>query len=85
MTDNKLNIVVIGCSPMARRHMEGVCAHGQAVLYGVCDIHDDVLLDARDALQVPRITHDYMDFVRDPAVDAAIIAILDEMRDKYVR
>ena len=79
MTDNKLNIVVIGCSPMARRHMEGVCAHGQAVLYGVCDIHDDVLLDAEKALQVPRITRDYMDFVRDPAVDAAIIVTPDPL------
>ena len=79
MENNKLNIVVIGCSGMGRNHMKGVCAQEGAVLYGVCDIHDDVLFQARDEFNVPHTTNDYMDFVNDPAVDAAVIVTPDPL------
>lgn len=79
MENNKLNIVVIGCSKMGQRHMKGVYEQDGAVLYGVCDIHDDVLFEARDKFDVPHTTNDYMDFVNDPAVDAAVIVVPDPL------
>jgi len=79
MEKNKLNIVVIGCSGMGRNHMKGVTAHERANLYGVCDIHDDVIELAREQFGDVRTTHDYMDFVNDPDVDAAVIVTPDPL------
>ncbi len=87
--NNKLNIVVIGCSEMARSHMKGVIACANAELYGSCDIHDDVLFEARDLFNVAHTTNDYRDFVADPAVHAAIIVTPDpihcEMTTAFLR
>ena len=82
--NNKLNVVVIGCSGMGRAHMKGICAQKDANLYGICDIHDDVLFEARDAFGVEHTTNDYMDFVNDPEVHAAIIVVPDLLHKEMV-
>lgn len=75
---NKLNIAVIGCSMMAKRHMEGVVAKEGAALYAVCDSADDARLSKRQKdFDVPVAVKDYRELVNDPNVDAAVIVTPD--------
>lgn len=76
---DKLNVVVIGVSIMGQRHAEGVNNHPNAVLYGICDKHPEILEAAQNNVHALHTTTDYMDFVNDPAVDAAVIVTPDKL------
>lgn len=45
MSKKELNIAVIGCSGMAKRHMKGVQEKEGACLYAVCDPATDGRLE----------------------------------------
>ena len=79
MENKILNIVVIGCSDMARRHMDGVVAKEGAKLYGICDKHEDILKKRLEGFpDVEKAVTDYREFVNDPKVDAAVIVTPDQ-------
>ena len=75
----KLNIVVIGCSGMAMRHIRSVAEEPMANLYGVCDILPDRVADAAEKYHAQHTTLDWHDFVNDPNVDAAVLVMPDQL------
>lgn len=79
MAKNKLNIAVIGCSGMAAFHMEGVCAHENAHLYGICDTAPERLASCKERFQPEVAVSDYQELVADPLVDAVIIVTPDQL------
>lgn len=89
MNKEKLNLVVIGCSGMGKRHIKAVYENMRANLYGICDI-DQSRVESAAALYHPEhTTNDWHDFVNDPNVDAAIIVMPDqlhlEMTETFLR
>lgn len=74
----KLNIVVIGCSGMAKRHMQGVVENG-ANLYGICDVTEERIAPRKEEFGDVKTTTDYRDFVNDKNVDAAVIVTPDKL------
>ncbi len=76
--NKKLNIVVIGCSDMAKLHMRGVVNNG-ANLYGICDITEERIAKRLDEFTDVKTATDYREFVNDPNVDAAVIVTPDKL------
>ena len=74
----KLNIVVIGCSTMAKLHMQGVVNNG-ANLYGICDITEERIAKRLDEFKGVKTATDYREFVNDQNVDAAVIVTPDKL------
>lgn len=78
MSKNNLNIAVIGCSGMGRRHMEGVLKREGVTLYAVCDnATDNRLSKCKEDYNVPIAVTDYRELVNDPNVDAVVIVTPD--------
>lgn len=81
MTNNKLNIVVIGASlGMGVLHMQGVINKG-ANLYAICDTAEEQLLTAKEKLSLGegvKCVTDYRELVGDPNIDAAVIVTPDQ-------
>jgi len=81
------NIVVIGTSPMAQLHMEGVVA--KANLYAICDNAPEQLEKAHQKFPNAKTCGDYKELVNDPEVDAAVIVTPDyyhlEMASAFMR
>lgn len=79
MSKKELNIVVIGCSGMAKRHMKGVQEKEGARLYAVCDpATDGRLEECQKEFNVPIACKDYRELVNDPDVDAAVLVTPDQ-------
>jgi hypothetical protein len=83
MTENNLNVAVIGCSRiMGRIHMTGVSKMEGATLYAICDTADDGRLEeAKEMFNVPIAVTDYRVLVDDPNIDIAVI--VDHLNDNY--
>ena len=80
MENKKLNIVVIGCSGMGKRHIKSVADLPNTNLYGVCDIDPERTQSAAEQFHAQHTTLDWHDFVNDPNVDAAVIVMPDGTR-----
>lgn len=79
MNKKELNIAVIGCSGMAKRHMKGVLDKEGAHLYAVCDpATDGRLEECQKEFNVPVACKDYRELVNDPKVDAAVLVTPDQ-------
>ena len=78
MADKILNIAVIGCSGMAARHMDGVCAKEGVKLYAICDTAEDRLAQRKEEYKVDVAVTDYRELVNDPNVDAVVIVVPDK-------
>ena len=79
MEKKVLNIAVIGCSGMARRHMQGVCNIEGANLYAICDSAEEQLAKRKEQFDVEIAVTDYRDLVADPNVDAAVLVVPDKL------
>ncbi|MBR3680928.1 MAG: Gfo/Idh/MocA family oxidoreductase [Clostridia bacterium] len=80
MAKNILNIAVIGCSGMAKLHMEGVLKNDKACLYGICDIAPERLEPFKEHFpNCKKYVTDYREFVNDPEVDAVVIVTPDQV------
>ena len=77
MNQKNLNLVVIGCSQMAQRHMEGVVSNERVNLYAVCDTAKDRVAECMEKYHVAIGVYDYKELVNDPNVDGAIIVTPD--------
>ena len=77
MEQKNLNLVVIGCSMMAQRHMEGVVNNEGVTLYAVCDTAKDRVAECMEKFNVAIGVYDYKELVNDPNVDGAIIVTPD--------
>ena len=88
MQKNNLNIAVIGCSTMAKLHMQGVLNRG-ATLYAICDTSEEALEEAKKEFNVPLAVKDYRELVNLPEIHAAVIVTPDklhcEMTEAFLR
>ncbi len=76
----QVNFAVIGCSEMARRHMEGIAANDGAKLYAICDnATDDRLSKCKEDYSVPVAVTDYRELVSDINIDAVVIVTPDKL------
>ena len=73
MSKKNINIAVVGCSGMAKRHMEGVVAAEGATLYALCDTAPERLAELGEYFGCERLTADYRELVADPNVDAVVL------------
>lgn len=84
MSEKIFKIAVIGCSGMAKRHMEGIKLAEGAELYAICDTAPERLAAAKEELGCERTVTDYMDIVNDPEVDAAVVVTPDQIHCEMV-
>ncbi len=82
MSDKKLNIAVIGCSPMGKRHAKGVVEH--ANLYAICDTASERLEEFRNEFEPPVVTSDYKELLDDDNLDAVVIVTPDQLHKEMV-
>jgi predicted dehydrogenase len=75
----KLRIGVLGAGPISQAaHFEACRKAGNAELYAICDVAQD-LLERVAAIHAPRKAYgDYDAMLSDPNVDAVIVAIADQ-------
>ena len=90
MSKKKLNVAIIGCGSISKRHIAGVLAKEECNLYALCDNRDDdrlVQFQAEYGGEV--LTKDYRELVNDPNVDMAIVATSDtshrEITEAFLR
>ena len=79
MSKKNINIAVVGCSGMAKRHMEGVVAAEGATLYALCDTAPERLAEMGEYFGCERLTADYRELVADPNVDAVVLVTPDQV------
>ena len=78
MSQKKIKVAMIGCGNIAWRHIEGIEAKEECVLYAVCDnATDDRLEKCKEKYGAVRAVTDYRELVNDPEVDVAIITTPD--------
>ncbi|MBR6766305.1 MAG: Gfo/Idh/MocA family oxidoreductase [Clostridia bacterium] len=79
----KLNIALVGCSPMGKRHAQGVITNG-AVLYAVCDTAAERLEEFRNEFEPKVVTSDYHELLDIEELDAVIIVTPDQLHREMV-
>ncbi|WP_028559073.1 Gfo/Idh/MocA family protein [Paenibacillus pinihumi] len=75
----KLQIGTLGCGTISQAaHLEACARAGNAELYAICDVAED-LLDRVKAVHQPKKAYiNYDDMLADPGVDAVVIGIADQ-------
>lgn len=79
MKSEKLNIAVIGASPMGLSHMKGVVNNKNASLVAVCDTDENALSEAKEKYDIPVAVTDYRQLVNSNDIDAVIIVTPDQL------
>ena len=65
MSKKIFNIAVVGCSGMAKKHMEGIKLAEGAQLYAICDTAPERLEAAKREVGCDKTVSDYMELVND--------------------
>ena len=79
MTNNKYDVLVIGCSGMARFHINSVLQNERTNLYAVCGTDTVKLEKVKEDFNLPEVYTDYTQFLDDPKVDIAILVVPDNL------
>jgi len=79
MTNNKYDVLVIGCSGMARFHINSILQNERTNLYAVCGIDVPKLEKINEEFKPSKISTDYKEFLDDPKVDIAILVVPDNL------
>ena len=79
MTNNKYDVLVIGCSGMARFHIESVLKNERTNLYAVCGTDVEKLEKVKEDFNLPEVYTDYTQFLNDPKLDIAILVVPDNL------
>lgn len=79
MNVKKVKIAVIGCSEMAKKHMEGIVSVEGAELYALCDTAPERLAQCGEQFGVKRLVADYRELVNDPEPDAVVLVTPDQV------
>ena len=89
MVEKIFNIAVIGCSSMAKGHMDGIRDNKNARLYAICGTDEENLALRAKEFNIDKVYTDYNILVNDPEVDAVILVVPDqlhlEMTEKFLR
>lgn len=84
-SQKKYNIGVIGAGWIAKAHMEFLLETGRAEITWIAARNPDNLEKVRSAYKVPNKTRDYLDMLKDPAVDLVLIATPpDTHKDMFI-
>lgn len=88
--EKTLNIAVIGCGIISKRHMNAVNAKEGCVLYAICDnATDDRMEKMAQQFKPLHTVADYRELVNDPNVDVAIVTTSDnshrEITEAFLR
>ena len=75
MTDNKLNVGVIGIGAISNSHLEAYKSYSRTNLYAICDNDADWLPDAAKLHNVEKAYIDYKEMLADPMLDAVSICL----------
>src|SRR3979490_1581976 len=79
--DRRLRIGVLGAGPIAQfAHLESCAKAANADLYALCDAAPDLLARMGATYAVPKLYADYDTMLRDPDVEAIIVATSDAFR-----
>lgn len=73
-----LNVGVISCSGMAKRHMAAARDHANTRLAMVCDIDEKKLAEAAEEFKVAKTCTDYHEMLADPEIDLVVICTPDQ-------
>ncbi len=77
--NKKIRIGVLGCGPISQAaHFEACIKAGNAELYAVCDVAEDLLVKMASKHDVAKAYNNYDDMLADQNVDAVIIGIADQ-------
>lgn len=77
----RLNFAVIGCGMLARStHIPHLARSSKAVLHTCCDLSEETLNECRTTYGARKITADYHEAIRDPEVDAIVVATTQQLR-----
>ncbi len=80
MREGKIGIGVIGCGAVARGfHLPAVRRHPSVALLALADVDETALDRAAREFGAERATFDYRDWIKDPAIEAVIIATPPEV------
>ena len=75
----RLRVGVLGAGPIAQfAHFEALTKAGNAELYAICDLAEDLLAQMRAVHRPARTFTDYGAMLADPDVDAVLVAIADQ-------
>jgi len=73
------NFAVIGCSGMARGHMNGIVAKEGACLYAICDPATERLEECKEIYKPQLAVTDYKELVDNPDIDAVCVIVPDQL------
>ena len=79
MSEKNLKLAVVGCSGMAKKHMEGIVATAGAELYALCDTAPERLAEMGELFGCKKLVADYRDLVSDPELDAVVLVTPDQV------
>lgn len=79
MSEKILNVAVIGCSGMAKLHMQGVISKKSAKLYAICDTAPERLEECKKQFNIEIAVSDYKELVSDKNIDAVVIVTPDQL------
>ncbi|NOY79841.1 MAG: Gfo/Idh/MocA family oxidoreductase [Kiritimatiellaeota bacterium] len=84
--ERPLRFAVVGCGALARsRHIPNIARSKKAVLHTCCDISEVALKACADTWDVPRTRTDWRETLRDPEVDAVVLATTEKLRLPVIR
>jgi predicted dehydrogenase len=76
---DRLRVGVLGAGPIAQfAHFEALAKAGNAELYAICDLSEDLLAQIQAIHRPARTYTDYAAMLADPALDAVIVATADQ-------
>ncbi len=76
--DRRLQVGILGCGPIAQfAHFESAIKASNADLHAICDVAEDLVTRMGDTYQPTRRYLDYDEMLRDPELEAVIIATSD--------
>ncbi len=84
--ERPLRFAVVGCGALARsRHIPNLVRSKKAVLRTCCDVSEAALQACRETWDVPRVSTDWREALRDPEVDAVVLATTEKLRLPVIR
>jgi len=65
-------------------HIPNIAANERAVLQTCCDLSDEALAECRDIHGAKTLSKDYVSAIRDPEIDAVVIATTEKLRKPVI-
>ncbi len=81
MSESRIKFAVVGAGLLARSaHIPNLLRSQNAELYACCDLSDESLAECQKLAPGVRISKDFREVIRDPQVDALVVATTENFR-----